>query len=65
MIPRYTRPQMKELWGDKNRYGRWLEVEILALEAWEILGQVPKGTARAVRQKGRVDPARSVRWLRP
>ncbi len=58
MIPRYTRPQMKELWGDKNRYGRWLEVEILALEAWEILGQVPKGTARAVRQKGRVDPAR-------
>ncbi len=58
MIPRYTRPQMKELWGDKNRYERWLEVEILALEAWEVLGRIPNGTARAVREKGRVDPVR-------
>ncbi|HHW26743.1 MAG TPA: adenylosuccinate lyase [Firmicutes bacterium] len=58
MIPRYTRPQMKELWSDKSRYQRWLEVEILALEAWEILGQVPKGTAQAVREKAQVDPAR-------
>ncbi|HHW18475.1 MAG TPA: adenylosuccinate lyase [Firmicutes bacterium] len=58
MIPRYTRPVMKKIWSDENRYSRWLEVEILALEAWEILGKVPEGTARAVREKGRVDPAR-------
>lgn len=58
MIPRYTRALMKELWSDKNRYQRWLEVETLALEAWEILGQVPKGTAQSIREKGRVDPAR-------
>ncbi|HOP70852.1 MAG TPA: adenylosuccinate lyase [Bacillota bacterium] len=55
MIPRYIRPEMARLWSDENKYRRWLEVEILALEAWEILGRVPKGTASTVRQKARVD----------
>ncbi len=58
MLPRYTRPKMKEIWGDKNRYRRWLDVEILALEAWEILGQVPAGTAQAVRARAHVDVSR-------
>lgn len=58
MIPRYTREHMKELWSDFNRYRRWLEVEILALEAWEIVGTVPAGTAEAVREKAVVDPKR-------
>ncbi|MGB4392790.1 MAG: adenylosuccinate lyase, partial [Bacillota bacterium] len=55
MIPRYIRPEMARLWSDENKYRRWLEVEILALEAWEILGRVPQGTASTVRQKARVD----------
>ncbi len=58
MIPRYSRSRMKELWSEKNRYERWLLVEILALEAWEILGKIPSGTALAVREKGAVNPAR-------
>ncbi len=58
MIPRYTREHMKGLWSDLNRYRRWLEVEILALEAWEIVGTVPAGTAEVVRRKAVVDPER-------
>jgi len=58
MIPRYTRPRMKELWSEENKYRRWLEVEILALEAWESLGKVPAGTAKAVREKAKIDPKR-------
>ena len=33
MIPRYTRPVMAELWSPKNRYQKWLDVEIAACEA--------------------------------
>ncbi len=49
---------MKTLWSDQNRYERWLEVEILAAEAWESLGQVPVGTAQRLRDRARVDAAR-------
>lgn len=49
---------MKELWSDENRFKRWLEVEILALEAWEELGQVPRGVASKVREKARIDVGR-------
>jgi adenylosuccinate lyase len=58
VIPRYTRAPMKKIWSEENKYNRWLEVEILALEAWEILGAVPKGTASEVRAKAKVDPKR-------
>lgn len=42
MIDRYTRPEMGAIWTDKNRYKAWLEVEILADEAWAELGEIPK-----------------------
>ncbi len=58
MIIRYTRPEMARIWSEENKFQRWLEIEILALEAWEILGKVPSGTAQLVREKARVDPKR-------
>lgn len=51
MIERYTRPEMKEIWNDENRYRAWLEVEILACEAWAELGVIPKEDAALIRQK--------------
>lgn len=42
MIERYTRPEMGAIWTDENRYNAWLEVEILACEAWAELGVIPK-----------------------
>ncbi len=58
MLPRYTRPEMSRIWDSEGRYKKWLEVEILALEAWEKLGRIPPGTAQVVRSKAKVDVAR-------
>lgn len=42
MIERYSRPEMKKVWSDENKFAKWLEVEIAACEAWAELGVVPK-----------------------
>ena len=34
MISRYTREEMAQIWTEENRFKAWLEVEILAAEAW-------------------------------
>ena len=43
MIDRYSRPEMANIWTEENKYRAWLEVEILADEAWAELGEIPKG----------------------
>ncbi|WP_246818167.1 lyase family protein, partial [Aerococcus sp. HMSC072A12] len=58
MIPRYTRPEMAQVWSDENRYQCWLEVEILAAEAWAELGEIPKEDAQKIREKARFDVGR-------
>ena len=42
MIQRYSRPQMKKIWSDKNKFDQWLRVEIAACEAWAELGEIPR-----------------------
>lgn len=54
MIERYTRPEMAEVWADTMRFGRWLEVELLATDAHAELGAVPKADAQACRQRAPV-----------
>lgn len=49
MIERYTRPEMGAIWTDENRYAAWLEVEILADEAWAELGEIPKEDVQKIR----------------
>jgi adenylosuccinate lyase len=58
MIERYTRPEMKELWSEENRYNSWLEVEILADEAWAELGEIPKEDVQKIRAHASFDIAR-------
>ena len=41
MIERYSRPAMKRVWGDENKYKQWLDVEIAACEAWAEEGVIP------------------------
>ena len=50
MIKRYTRPEMAKIWSDENRYNCWLEVEILADEAWAELGEIPKEDVEKIRK---------------
>ena len=47
MIPRYSLPEMAELWSDTTRLGRWLEIELLATEAQVDLGVVPAADSAA------------------
>ena len=54
VIPRYSLPEMAALFTDEAKFGAWLEVEILATEAWAELGVVPKDAAAAVRERGRL-----------
>lgn len=41
MIPRYSLPEMSNVWSDDNTYDLWLKVEIAASQAWTELGVVP------------------------
>ena len=51
MIERYTRPEMGAIWTEENRFNAWLEVEILACEAWAELGDIPKADVQLIREK--------------
>jgi adenylosuccinate lyase len=42
MIERYSRPQMKRVWSDENKFDIWLKVEIAVCEAWAELGVIPR-----------------------
>ncbi|MBI3931566.1 MAG: adenylosuccinate lyase [Chloroflexi bacterium] len=42
MIERYSRPEMKRVWSDENKFAKWLEVEIAVCQAWAGLGAIPR-----------------------
>ena len=42
MIERYTRPEMARIWSEKNKYDKWLQVELAVCEAWAQRGVIPK-----------------------
>jgi adenylosuccinate lyase len=49
MIPRYTRPEMGEVWTPQAKMEAWLEVELAATEAWAEEGAVSREAAEAAR----------------
>ncbi|GAB7387775.1 adenylosuccinate lyase [Bacillaceae bacterium] len=55
MIERYTRPEMGAIWTEENKFRAWLEVELLACEAWSELGHIPKEDVALLRQKATFD----------
>ena len=55
MIDRYSRPEMANIWSEENKYRAWLEVEILADEAWAELGEIPKEDVALIREKADFD----------
>src|SRR6185436_18836953 len=60
MIPRYSRPELANLWEDKYRFELWLEIELAVCAAMEEGGQVPAGTSASIRgaAAGKLDPER-------
>lgn len=58
MIERYSRPQMAAIWTEENKFQAWLEVEILACEAWSELGHIPKADVALIRQRAKFNVER-------
>ncbi|MDI9441345.1 MAG: adenylosuccinate lyase [Firmicutes bacterium] len=55
MLERYTRPEMGSVWSEENRFRAWLEVEILACEAWAQLGVIPWADVEKIRKNAGFD----------
>jgi len=58
MIPRYSRKEMAAIWEPENYFRIQMEIEAYACEAQEQLGVIPKGVAKAVRERGAFDVER-------
>ena len=52
MIPRYSRPQMADIWSQENKYRIWFEIEALACEAMAGVGAIPAQAAVTIRTRG-------------
>ncbi|MSR76897.1 MAG: adenylosuccinate lyase [Candidatus Omnitrophica bacterium] len=51
MISRYTLPEMAKVWTEENKFQKWLEVELAALEGMAQYGLIPKDVPSKVRAK--------------
>ena len=58
MVPRYSRKKMVDIWSDESKYSIWLDIEIYALEGMELIGIVPNGTAKIVRDNAKFESKR-------
>lgn len=58
MIPRYSREEMAAIFSERAKFSRWLDVEILAVEARVRLGQVPVDDLTEIKEKAAFDVAR-------
>ena len=57
VIDRYSRPGMKRVWSDENKYGKWLLIELAVCEAWSDEGVVPPEDMEKLR-RAEYDPER-------
>ena len=57
MIERYSRPAMKLVWSDENKYSKWLAVELAVCEGWAEEGTIPPEDMEKLRG-ARFDAAR-------
>ena len=58
MIGRYTRAELGRVWGEENKFQKWLDVELAATETLAEAGIVPRDAAVKLRERARIDVAR-------
>jgi len=58
MIERYSRNEIKTIWGDYNKYSLWLDIELAAAESMEKLKIIPKGVVKKVKSKAKINVKR-------
>ncbi|MBI1393826.1 MAG: adenylosuccinate lyase [Alphaproteobacteria bacterium] len=52
MIPRYTRPEMADIWSPETKFRIWFEIEAHAADKMAELGVIPATAAAMVWEKG-------------
>jgi adenylosuccinate lyase len=55
MIPRYTRKEMADIWSEENKFKKYLEVEIAALEGWSKIGVIPEDAVEKIKERAKID----------
>ena len=55
---------MAAVWSDQNKFQRWLDVEVAAVEGWAELGQVPKEAAAKIRRDAGFDVGKIDEYIR-
>ena len=58
MIERYSRKVMRDVWTEENKFGAYLQVEILSCEAWSKLGVIPAEDVEKIRANARFEVSR-------
>ncbi len=51
MIGRYTLPEMGALWSERNKFEKWLEVELAVCEVHAEMGTIPREAVEEIRSK--------------
>src|SRR4030067_624302 len=51
MIPRYTRPEMAQIWTEERKFETWLEIELVACEALSEMGEIPPEAFKEIKEK--------------
>jgi adenylosuccinate lyase len=55
VIPRYSRDEMAAIFSERAKFSRWLEVELLAVEARVRLEEVPVADLTAIKERAAFD----------
>ena len=58
MIKRYSRKELTDIWEEKNKYRIWLAIELAAAQGMEKNGLIPKGVAKTVKSKAKINVER-------
>ena len=58
MIPRYTRPELAQVWSDERAYELWTRIEVAVCRALHERGELPAAALETIEARARVDAAR-------
>ena len=55
MIPRYSRPAMKKIWDEENKFKIWFEIEAHAADGMASNGTIPEEAAKKIWELGKFE----------
>ena len=55
MIPRYSRPVMKKIWDEENKFKIWFEIEAHAADGMASNGTIPEEAAKKIWELGKFE----------